>query len=103
MKDKAINFGIIIVLLMFGLYVRGQNTKAERALCVFRVELQHRQMDDQRSIDRSLKYLADVRAGRRSPVKGITAADVLRGISDKQDTMASRAATIKALSDLNCK
>lgn len=103
MKNWSVTLGMIVALYLVGQWLHGQNTKAEIALCSLRADVQARAKDDQRDIDKSLAYLQDVRTGQRSPIRGITSADIVRGIRDKRETLASRQRTLSALSDLNCK
>ena len=103
MRNWTITGLIILALYLVGNWLHDQNTKAEHALCALRADVSARAKDDQHSIDNSLKYLSDVRSGRRSPIKGITSGDILRGVQDKRNTLESRMNTIKALSILDCK
>jgi hypothetical protein len=63
--------------------------KAHDALCVYRADLQSQ-------LDSSRQYLADISAGRRKIVPGLSAADITNGIRRQQ-------ASVDALRDLGCK
>lgn len=58
------------------------------ALCAQRVK-------DTHDIERSRQYLADVKAGKRKPIIGITEEDILFSIADEQ-------AKVDSLSELTC-
>lgn len=79
---------VLLVIIAVGLYAHSEATKAEKALCALRGNFEER-------IAASEEYLADVEAGRREPIAGITTADIQRGLDNQL-------ATVNALSGLRC-
>lgn len=65
-----------------------QGKQAHDALCVFRADLDRRAVDGE-------NFIADLVAGRRDPIPGITIADLQRSV-------AGQRSTLEALSNLDC-
>lgn len=84
----ATNVLILVVIVAVAVYAHAQATQAEDALCALRQNFEER-------IAASEEYLADVKAGRRKPIAGITNADIKRGIDNQRQTVV-------ALSGLRC-
>lgn len=100
----TLNFSLIVVLLIVGIWSHHQNTKADRALCALRSDVQLRVKDDEHQIDDQLTYLRDVRSGRRSPIPGVTAQDILRSIQNVRAARSNRLDTIASIDQaINCR
>lgn len=65
-----------------------QGVQAHDALCAQQASLRE-------AVRESVRYLADVKAGRRKPIAGFSEADVLAAVARQQ-------ATLKAYDNLNC-
>ena len=87
-KNWSVNFMVILLVVLAGLYFQGRANTAEAALCGIKAT-------EQRRIVASETYLEDVRTGRRDQVPGITEADIRTSIARSRDT-------IRALSKLHC-
>lgn len=88
-RTWGVNLLLVAALAVAGTYTYTQTSEAERALCALRLNLEVRVADSE-------KYLADVRAGKREPVRGITEADIRTSIRNQRQT-------IDALSELDCR
>lgn len=88
MTRWVFNFALVAVLAIAGAWQYGQATKAERALCVLRGDLELR-------VGNSRKYLDDLDTGKREPIPGITRVDIVTGIQNQERT-------ISALENLDC-
>jgi hypothetical protein len=84
----VVNVVLLIALVLAGVYSFNQASKAEVALCALRADLVVR-------VDRSKEYLADLDAGRRKPIPGITRSDIADGVANQERT-------IRALKGLDC-
>jgi hypothetical protein len=91
----ALAIWVAAFTLIAGIAMRTNNSlgkkgdQAHDALCVYRSDLQQQ-------LDSSRQYLSDISAGRRTPVPGISVADITVGIRRQQ-------ADLDALRDLGCK
>lgn len=76
------NLLIVAALAAAGWWQYQQTSQAERALCALRADVEARVANAER-------YLADVKAGRREPIRGITVADIKRSLRDQRRTIDS--------------
>lgn len=83
-----LNLIMVVVLLVGGVYIHGEATQAEEALCVLRADYERRR-------DTTWEFLYDVRTGKRKPIRGITDGDLVRAVEGLRSN-------VKALSDLDC-
>lgn len=97
------NIAIVAVLIIGGHWLDARQARAEDALCVLRTVLIDSQVSDRASQQRARTYLADVQAGRREPIRGITDQDIKDGIKERGRIIANRERSIEALSIINCK
>jgi hypothetical protein len=84
----VVNGVLLVALVLAGVYSFNQASKAEVALCALRADLEVR-------AESSQEYLADLDAGRREPIPGITRRDITDGIQNQRRT-------IRALGSLEC-
>lgn len=96
------NVVVIVAVVLFGMWLRARTATAEDALCVLRGVQVEAQVADRESQRRARAYLADVKAGRRARIAGITDRDIQDSIDARARTIFNRERSIQALSLLHC-
>ena len=105
----ATNISLLLVIGAVGLYAQTQAAessraaaRAEAALCELAANTRGNLSEDRKAKARTQKYLADVKAGKRKAVPGITANDIKEGLDSRQRSIDRQVRTVKALGGLDC-
>lgn len=116
-RNVSLSFGVLILVAFVVTSCQGYQVREVRkvarenkehvtmtnaALCSFRGNLSNRAAADAAQVERTEKFIADIRSGRRPPIVGIPLEELEISLANQRHELADEQATLKSLSSLLC-